>query len=115
MENKSVFKIKRPFYKQPVILIIGGIIAVCVIAFVTFWLLSSRKQEAVVAHTAPATTRTSSPATDQSGTVTEGTDNSSLDADLSGLDRSSSNENSDMTTADSSINDQQKQIAVPTN
>ena len=63
----------------------------------------------------PASLPNSSSSQSPQGSSTDGTDNASLVSDLNGINNAVGQENTDQSSANSSLNDQSQQIVVPTN
>lgn len=85
---------------------ITGVVAVAIIAFVV-WPRPSAN--------APATNQNSSSQPSASAPLTTGTDNASLSSDLNSIQSSLDQSAKDQTGAEGAVNDNQNQIAVPTN
>ncbi len=112
---------KKSLIKSPKLW--GGLAAALIIVIAATFLLmphSSRLSstgKASINVSLPLIAReTSSPKTyNIENSLSSGTDNTSLNSDLSNISSSMNQENNDKTSASNSLNDSQQQIAIPTN
>jgi hypothetical protein len=92
------------------LIILGSIAIVLIVGAGTALALKLANTSAPVASTQPVTT-TKKPATAPATTTTD----AALQTDITNLDTSSSLDTTNLSTTDSNLNDQQQQVAVPTN
>lgn len=101
----TIVKRKKPV--RPLLLLALGLIIILVALGLTWHFSHSTSPHTAATHSHTAAQSSSAPAS--------GTDNASLQGDLHSLDATNSIDSTNLNAADTSLNDQQQEVAVPTN
>ena len=95
--------------------VMGILIIVLVVAIGAGSWFVMHRHHSTTASTAHTAATTSAPASSTTTPLTAGTDNASLQTDLTNINSTMQQSSQDSTSANSAINDQQNEISVPTN